>query len=618
MVTLYSWQWDQGPDYVEDPVSTHARAVPSSYDPDVVPNRLVAGSDIRDDAASDESVFGWGAGVNPTVGSFIALASLDAGKDDTNIDFSTYQAYIDIPLEAVPGKELALDELQFAWSRGGGAQPRGFQVRSSHDNYSTVLFNENNVPTSRPTMTSYVVPLSSIPQTGAVTLRLYVWTPFYNSDIESYGGADGTGWVVTGEVVTLSPWQFEGSIRGPQGLVGPTGPAGPTGPEGATGGGLVSGKWRYNDNTAPPPATGEIRGSGDFSTVGNTGTLWLSHTDYEGLVWEGFSVDVGNSLVIRSYSSEQYLFEITSKTDLGDYSAFGVTLLSRTQGDVRKNETVEVGIFRSGSVGPTGPTGPTGPGLDEAAADLRYVNVDGDTMSGKLTVNADIETGYLVSNFGAAINGELYAPYPSQSGHAATKQYVDDRIVTVPTPIIGELRMGMWDYSPAPNWIYCDGQQFDELVYPALFTLLGKNTVPDMTSRVPMGIGWDGLTSPGDIGGSNFIDSNQLPRHKHTVTVSNDSHSHTGAANSGGNHDHLLNYSTSLGANFSDLARGRNADRIGQNRQAIAYEGAHTHSLSINSSSHGHTTTVSEEGNNETFEPRHVRLGFAIYAGEPV
>lgn len=203
MVTLYSWQWDQGPDYVEDDVSVHARALPSTTDADVVANRLVAGADIRQAPANDQTVFGWGVGGGPTVGSFIALASTDAGKDDTTIDFATYAAYIDIPLEAVSGKELVLDELQFAWTRGGGATNRGFQVRSSHDNYATSLLNVTNIPTTRPTMTSYVVDLSGIPQTNAVTLRLFIWTPFQNSDLESYGDVDGTGWVVTGTVATV-------------------------------------------------------------------------------------------------------------------------------------------------------------------------------------------------------------------------------------------------------------------------------------------------------------------------------------------------------------------------------------------------------------------------------
>src|SRR6188768_2637492 len=59
-----------------------------------------------------------------------------------------------------------------------------------------------------------------------------------------------------------------------------------------------------------------------------------------------------------------------------------------------------------GPVGPTGPTGPAGSGGsgDQAAADLRYVNVVGDAMTGALRVfNTDL-TGH---TSGGAANDAL-------------------------------------------------------------------------------------------------------------------------------------------------------------------------------------------------------------------
>lgn len=39
----------------------------------------------------------------------------------------------------------------------------------------------------------------------------------------------------------------------------------------------------------------------------------------------------------------------------------------------------------------------------------------------------------------------------------------------------------MWPaVSPPPNYLVCDGQTFDELVYTSLFAVLGVNTVPDL------------------------------------------------------------------------------------------------------------------------------------------
>lgn len=42
----------------------------------------------------------------------------------------------------------------------------------------------------------------------------------------------------------------------------------------------------------------------------------------------------------------------------------------------------------SGPAGPAGPTGPPGPGMSQGDADLRYVNIPGDTMTGSLTITS--------------------------------------------------------------------------------------------------------------------------------------------------------------------------------------------------------------------------------------
>ena len=60
--------------------------------------------------------------------------------------------------------------------------------------------------------------------------------------------------------------------------------------------------------------------------------------------------------------------------------------------------------------GPPGPEGPPGAGYDPAEADLRYVNVAGDTMGGPLALSAD----------------------PTAALHAATKQYVDGKAPVLP------------------------------------------------------------------------------------------------------------------------------------------------------------------------------------------
>ena len=60
----------------------------------------------------------------------------------------------------------------------------------------------------------------------------------------------------------------------------------------------------------------------------------------------------------------------------------------------------------------------------------------------------------------------------------------------------------MWYTASAPTgWLICDGATFDAGTYPALNTLLGGNTLPDLTGNVP--VGKDGATfaAVGDTGG---------------------------------------------------------------------------------------------------------------------
>lgn len=164
----------------------------------------------------------------------------------------------------------------------------------------------------------------------------------------------------TGSIGPTGP-QGEIGVTGPTGPIGIQGPTGPTGPQGLAGGGLVSGVWRYDTATVAPPNTGQVRTSVTFANVGDIGIAWISDTDDNGLSWSGWPVEAGDFLFVRNFSGEQYVFLITSVLSQSGYAAFGVTLESRTDGDVRKNEQIEVGIFRRADEGPTGPTGPIGP-----------------------------------------------------------------------------------------------------------------------------------------------------------------------------------------------------------------------------------------------------------------
>lgn len=195
--TLLAWQFNQGADGVQDDISTHARALPSFVHADMVSQRLVAGSSVRHNPGGNQTAFAWTGAPTKSIG--LAPNNNDGG-DSSTIDFSTYQSYVDIPVQADVGLTLSLAQLSFGWAKGGSSGTRGFGVRSSHDSYASWLLLVNDIPTTRTTDTLYSADLSGIPSANSVTLRLYFWTPAVYSNIEAYGDTDGPGWVITGQV----------------------------------------------------------------------------------------------------------------------------------------------------------------------------------------------------------------------------------------------------------------------------------------------------------------------------------------------------------------------------------------------------------------------------------
>lgn len=86
--------------------------------------------------------------------------------------------------------------------------------------------------------------------------------------------------------------------------------------------------------------------------------------------------------------------------------------------------------------------------------DARYVNTDGDTMTGPLVVPNATQAGeamnrqasdarYLQLAAGGTVAGPVSVPTPTLAGHAANKSYVDGRVVVASTapasPTVGQL-----------------------------------------------------------------------------------------------------------------------------------------------------------------------------------
>ena len=126
--------------------------------------------------------------------------------------------------------------------------------------------------------------------------------------------------------------------------------------------------------------------------------------------------------------------------------------------------------------------------------------------------------------------------------------------------------MGMFPTTISyPNWLLCDGSTFSAATYPALNSLLGGNTLPDMRDMLPMGA--HTLVTLGNTAGS--ATSTGLVAHTHTGP----SHTHTSAAHA---HNH----------NHNDSGHTHNHGHTGQGGGAggfVGWTGAGSFSLAAGS-----------------------------------
>ena len=133
---------------------------------------------------------------------------------------------------------------------------------------------------------------------------------------------------------------------------------------------------------------------------------------------------------------------------------------------VRTGPTTFAVVGGAGTPGPTGPgvatggtvgqvltkidstnyntqwTTPTAGGLDQTAADARYVNVTGDTLSGALVVNSSIQANYIHAP-GGAIDGLLMRSSqaaPLTAEELTRKDYVDAQVATRLTQAAADTR----------------------------------------------------------------------------------------------------------------------------------------------------------------------------------
>lgn len=139
----------------------------------------------------------------------------------------------------------------------------------------------------------------------------------------------------------------------------------------------------------------------------------------------------------------------------------------------------------------------------------------------------------------------------------------------------------MWPTATPPtNWLILDGSSFSAVTYPALNTLLGGTTLPDMRQRFPIGKAAAGTGST-LLGTGGTIDHlHTQPTHVHTQPT----HTHTGP-----DHAHTITHTHAVDPpnTTSSGPSGPNTIGISLLGLGAAASTTHTHTVDVASFTSG-------------------------------
>lgn len=129
----------------------------------------------------------------------------------------------------------------------------------------------------------------------------------------------------------------------PEGIQGDPGATGPSGPPG---GSVVDAWWFYNDSTVAPPSTGQVGFSVSSASVNDSFSVYLSHTDNDGLLWDNSigNVAQGDLLYFKDREGGFWLTEVDSSTNNVGWAQLQVTLVSSNIGSIKNDDRLQLAI----------------------------------------------------------------------------------------------------------------------------------------------------------------------------------------------------------------------------------------------------------------------------------
>lgn len=147
--------------------------VTSSLAPSTTDASIVGGTLTNNLLTSFVTDVGLGYATEP-----VLLSIPTSGATNVSTSIST-GSYFTFSINPTSGNSFSLTTLTFNIARGGAATPRGYDVRSSADDYATTL-GTSDVATQRPNWTAVSIDLSGASFqniSGSITFRIYVYAP---------------------------------------------------------------------------------------------------------------------------------------------------------------------------------------------------------------------------------------------------------------------------------------------------------------------------------------------------------------------------------------------------------------------------------------------------------